>query len=113
VLFASIHQSPLYPGTGPLGTAGAARARATRSTCRSARSGEPLWLALLERVVMPAARAFEPQLILVSAGFDAHADDPLANCRLSTEVVRRDVQERPLARAGTGGRARGGPGGRL
>ena len=44
-----------------------------------------LWLSLLEHVVLPAAAAFEPQLVLVSAGFDAHAADPLAGCRLQTE----------------------------
>jgi acetoin utilization deacetylase AcuC-like enzyme len=41
-----------------------------------------LWLSLLEHVVLPAASAFEPELILISAGFDAHRLDPLASCRL-------------------------------
>jgi acetoin utilization deacetylase AcuC-like enzyme len=41
---------------------------------------------LFDRVLMPAAEAFEPQLVLVSAGFDAHAADPLAECRLRTET---------------------------
>ena len=48
-------------------------------------SGDATWLPLVEHVVVPAARAFEPQLILVSAGFDAHRDDPLATCRLTEE----------------------------
>ena len=47
-------------------------------------SGEDEWLGLVEHVVMPAARAFAPDLVLVSAGFDAHRDDPLAECRLET-----------------------------
>ena len=42
-----------------------------------------IWLALVEHVVVPAARAFEPQLVLVSAGFDAHRDDPLAHAARS------------------------------
>ena len=45
---------------------------------------EEQWLALVEHVVIPAARAFEPELVLVSAGFDAHRRDPLANCLLET-----------------------------
>jgi acetoin utilization deacetylase AcuC-like enzyme len=48
-------------------------------------SGDATWLPLVEHVVVPAARAFEPELILVSAGFDAHRDDPLASCRLTAE----------------------------
>jgi acetoin utilization deacetylase AcuC-like enzyme len=50
----------------------------------AAGSQEGLWLSLLQHVVLPAARAFHPQLVLVSAGFDAHFEDPLANCRLQT-----------------------------
>ena len=100
VLFASIHQSPLYPWTGPLGDVGSGEGEGyTINLPVPPGSGEPLWLALLERVVMPAARAFEPQLILVSAGFDAHAEDPLANCRLSTEsFVEMSRRVRSLAR---------------
>jgi acetoin utilization deacetylase AcuC-like enzyme len=41
-----------------------------------------VWLSLVEHVVVPAARAFEPQLVLISAGFDAHRDDPLGMCAL-------------------------------
>src|SRR5205823_8384070 len=51
-------------------------------------SGEDMWVPLLEHVVVPAARAFEPELILVSAGFDAHAADPLAMCELQSSSFR-------------------------
>src|SRR5439155_22716693 len=44
-----------------------------------------LWLSLVEHVLMPTALSFEPQLVLVSAGFDAHRDDPLADCRLEVD----------------------------
>jgi acetoin utilization deacetylase AcuC-like enzyme len=85
VLFASIHQMPLYPGSGPLGDAGSGQGEGyTINLPVPAGSQEPLWMGLLERVVLPAARAFEPELVLVSAGFDAHAEDPLAGCRLQT-----------------------------
>ena len=83
VLFASIHQSPLYPGTGALSDLGAGDGEGySLNLPVPPGSGEAVWLALVEHVVMPAARAFRPDLILVSAGFDAHRDDPLADCRL-------------------------------
>jgi acetoin utilization deacetylase AcuC-like enzyme len=85
VLFASIHQGGLYPGTGPLGDAGSGPGLGyTINLPVPAGSEEELWLSLLEHVALPAAGAFEPELVLVSAGFDAHVRDPLANCRLQT-----------------------------
>src|SRR3954471_9752184 len=45
-------------------------------------SGDDVWLSLVEHVVVPAARAFEPELVLISAGFYAHRDDPLGTCTL-------------------------------
>jgi acetoin utilization deacetylase AcuC-like enzyme len=85
VLFASIHQSRLYPGTGPLGDHGEGAGEGyTINLPVPPGAGEPLWLSLLERVVLAAARAFEPELVLVSAGFDAHEADPLAECALQT-----------------------------
>jgi len=83
VLFASIHQSPLYPGTGPLEDSGAGSGEGFTINLPVPRdSGEDVWLGLVEHVVAPAARAFEPDLVLVSAGFDAHRADPLAQCLL-------------------------------
>ncbi|MBA3421761.1 MAG: histone deacetylase [Thermoleophilaceae bacterium] len=83
VLFASIHQSPLYPGTGPLEDTGSGAGEGFTINLPVPRdSGEDVWLALVEHVVAPAARAFEPDLVLVSAGFDAHRADPLAQCVL-------------------------------
>ncbi|TML79729.1 MAG: histone deacetylase [Actinobacteria bacterium] len=86
VLFASIHQSPLYPGTGPLRDAGSGAGEGyTVNLPVPPGSGADIWLSLVEHVVMPVARAFEPQLVLVSAGFDAHRADPLAECRLEAD----------------------------
>jgi acetoin utilization deacetylase AcuC-like enzyme len=86
VLFASIHQGGIYPGTGSLADVGSGRGEGyTINLPVPAGSGEELWLSLLEHIVLPAARAFEPDLVLVSAGFDAHREDPLAGCRLETE----------------------------
>jgi acetoin utilization deacetylase AcuC-like enzyme len=103
VLFASIHQMPLFPGTGPLEDVGSGTGEGyTINLPVPPGSEEPLWLSLLEQIVLPAAAAFEPELVLVSAGFDAHAQDPLADCRLQTRsFVEMAARVRDLAeRAG-------------
>jgi acetoin utilization deacetylase AcuC-like enzyme len=85
VLFASIHQGGIFPGSGALGDAGSGPGEGfTINLPVPAGSEEDVWLSLLEHVVLPAADEFRPQLVLVSAGFDAHRDDPLAECRLET-----------------------------
>ncbi len=90
VLFASLHQWPFYPGTGALGDVGSGAGEGyTINLPVPAGSGEAEWLGLVEHVVVPAARAFAPDLILVSAGFDAHRDDPLAECLLGTDGFRQ------------------------
>jgi len=84
VLFVSIHQLPLYPGTGPSGDVGSGRGTGcTVNLPVAAGTGDTAYLSLLEHVVAPLARAYEPRLILLSAGFDAHRDDPLAGVALS------------------------------
>jgi len=86
VLFVSIHQQHLYPGTGPAEDRGSGDGEGyTLNLPVPPGSGEELWLSLLDDVVVPAARSFSPDLILVSAGFDAHRRDPLAGCTLETE----------------------------
>ena len=58
-----------------------------------------LWLSLLEHVIVPAATEFDPQLVLISAGFDAHRADPLGGCRLEIEdFAQMTCQVRDLAR---------------
>lgn len=84
VLFVSIHQSPLYPGTGPAGDVGSGAGTGyTVNLPVSAGTGDAAYLSLLEHVVVPLAHAYQPRLILLSAGFDAHRDDPLANVELT------------------------------
>ena len=83
VLFISIHQSPLYPGTGAardVGT-GAGHGFNLNLPVPPGADGE-LYLALLQHLVVPVAREWKPDLIAISAGYDAHRDDPLANCML-------------------------------
>jgi acetoin utilization deacetylase AcuC-like enzyme len=87
VLYASIHQSPLYPGTGALAESGAGDGEGfTVNLPVPEGSGHEDWLSLVQHVVVPIARAYEPNLVLISAGFDAHRDDPLAACLLTDET---------------------------
>jgi len=86
VLFVSIHQSPLYPGTGPAGDVGTGSGRGYTVNLPVGRGADDrLFCALVDRVAVPLARAFAPQLVLISAGYDAHRDDPLAECELTEE----------------------------
>ncbi len=93
VLYASTHQSPLYPGTGDAGETGvgnivnaplssAASSFAFREACRE--------------IVLPAVDKFKPELVMISAGFDAHYLDPLANLNLGApdyEWITRELVE--------------------
>jgi acetoin utilization deacetylase AcuC-like enzyme len=86
VLYASIHQWPLYPGTGPADYSGEAEGEGyTVNLPVPPGSGSAEFLSLVQHVVVPIARAFRPGLIAISAGYDAHRDDPLADCRVETE----------------------------
>ncbi len=85
VLFASLHQGGIFPGSGAREDTGTGPGEGfTINLPLPAGSGGELWLSMLDQVVLPAAAAFEPDLVLISAGFDAHRDDPLAGCMLET-----------------------------
>ena len=84
VLFVSLHQWPFYPGTG-----GPDEQRETTvNVPMSAGSGDEEYLRAFEHTVEPAVARFEPELVLVSAGFDAHVDDPLADMRVTVDGFR-------------------------
>jgi acetoin utilization deacetylase AcuC-like enzyme len=84
VLFVSTHQYPFYPGSGALRDTGrGAGAGTTANIPLPAGHGDSSYTAIYERFLMPLARRFRPQLILVSAGFDAHHVDPIAMMRLT------------------------------
>ena len=89
VLYVSLHQWPFYPGTGRPGEGN----ETTINVPLPAGSGNEDYLGAFEALVEPAVRRFEPELLLVSAGFDAHADDPLASMELTgrgfRELARR------------------------
>ncbi|MEO8747514.1 MAG: histone deacetylase family protein, partial [Rhodanobacter sp.] len=82
VLFVSSHQSPLYPGTGHEDECGVGNiVNGTLAPGAGSREFRDLWDVRL----LPRIDAFRPQLILLSAGFDAHRSDPLADLRLDDE----------------------------
>jgi acetoin utilization deacetylase AcuC-like enzyme len=84
VLFVSLHQSPLYPGTGSASDVGAgAGAGFTVNLPVAPGSGDEVYCGLVDGVAVPLARSFAPQLLLISAGYDAHAEDPLADCAVT------------------------------
>ena len=86
VFFISIHQSPLYPGTGSQHEKGGGDARgATLNVPMPPGSGDSEYITVFEGVLIPALQDFSPEFVLISAGFDAHYLDPLANINLTAE----------------------------
>ena len=84
VLFVSLHQWPFYPGTG----GPTEQSETTVNVPLSAGSGDDEYLVAFDQIVAPAVEQFGPDLLLVSAGFDAHEDDPLAQMRISADGFR-------------------------
>jgi acetoin utilization deacetylase AcuC-like enzyme len=117
VLFVSIHEWPLYPGTGSMHDVGVGDGEGyTVNLPVPGGTGDDAWCSLVAHVAVPLIRSYEPGLVLVSAGFDAHAEDPLAGCTVSdagfatmAALVRGVCEERgvPLAGVLEGGYALG------
>lgn len=90
VFYASLHQWPLYPGTGRAQERGrGAGVGATLNCPMDPGAGDDAYLKVMEEQVLPALAKFAPQAILVSAGFDAHRDDPLSATMVTEEGYRR------------------------
>jgi len=84
VLYVSTHQFPFYPGTGAVLETGEGEGKGyTVNVPLTAGGGDAIYRAAFERVILPVLEEYKPQLILVSAGFDASARDPLAEMTLS------------------------------
>jgi acetoin utilization deacetylase AcuC-like enzyme len=84
VLFVSIHESPLYPGTGPASDTGSGPGEGfTVNLPVPDGSGDATWCSLVEHVVVPLGLEYHPALVLISAGYDAHIRDPLAGCQVT------------------------------
>jgi acetoin utilization deacetylase AcuC-like enzyme len=96
VLYMSLHQYPFYPGTGARNERGTGSGEGyTLNIPLPAGTGETEYIAAFQNEIIPALRAFSPELLIISAGFDAHRDDPLGGMKLSessfaqfTEMVR-------------------------
>jgi acetoin utilization deacetylase AcuC-like enzyme len=84
VLVVSLHQWPFYPGTGGPGTSD----ETTLNVPLPAGSGDDAYARAFRDLVEPAVRAFAPGLVVVSAGFDAHVDDPLAGMAVTAAGFR-------------------------
>ena len=89
VLFFSVHQSPAYPGTGSLGETGTGKGKGyTINVPLGPGSTDEDYRLAFEKVLKPVAEQFKPQLLLVSAGQDAHTLDPLAGMSLTLAGYR-------------------------
>jgi len=86
VFYASTHQYPFYPGTGAAGERGA-HGNVVNVPLASG-SGDRAFLGAWEKKIGPTLEGFRPELLLVSAGFDAHSDDPLAGLEVTTAAYR-------------------------
>ena len=90
VLYLSIHQSPFYPGTGSTREVGEGRGVGYTANVPVPRgSGEEAFAAAFGRIFAPLLREYRPELLLVSAGYDAHADDPLGGLNLNSGSYER------------------------
>jgi acetoin utilization deacetylase AcuC-like enzyme len=86
VLYISTHQFPFYPGTGSRGESGVGSGDGyTLNIPMFAGSGEIEFLEVFKEQIIPALNNYHPDLLLISAGFDAHKDDPLANLQLTDD----------------------------
>jgi acetoin utilization deacetylase AcuC-like enzyme len=87
VLYVSTHQFPFYPGTGDVDEVGEGEGTGyTVNVPLAAHGGDAVYAAAFERIVLPVLDAYAPDLVLVSAGFDAAARDPLAQMELTPEA---------------------------
>jgi acetoin utilization deacetylase AcuC-like enzyme len=101
VLYFSTHQFPYYPGTGDAHEVGIGAGRgATVNVPMPAGCGDREYIGAFQRLLVPVARAFRPEILLVSCGFDAHRADPLAAMEVSaagfqalSRIVRRLADE--------------------
>ncbi len=86
VLYVSTHQYPFYPGTGARSETGASRGVGATLNCpMPAGAGDEQYRQAFREKILPRIDEFAPEFVIISAGFDAHVDDPLANICLSTE----------------------------
>ena len=103
VMYCSSHQMPLFPGTGATGERG--DHNTVVNAPLASEDGSDKFRAAFDELILPRLRAFEPELIVISAGFDAHYRDPLASLNVQTEDfawLTRQLMD--VAEASCGGR---------
>jgi acetoin utilization deacetylase AcuC-like enzyme len=94
VLFVSTHQYPFYPGTGAMAEHGRGDGEGyTVNLALPGGCGDAVYLDGFRRVIAPIARLYQPDFVLISAGFDAHARDPLGGMRLTEDGFRAMTRE--------------------
>ena len=107
VLYVSTHQYPFYPGTGALSETGKDEGEGfTLNLPMPPGMGDREYVRVFKEVIIPAATEFDPDLVLVSAGFDAHRDDPLGGMKVTREgfgALAAELME--LAERSAAGRA--------
>jgi acetoin utilization deacetylase AcuC-like enzyme len=87
VLFTSLHQHPLWPGTGMSGECGEGAGQGTTLNIPlPPGTSEAEYVQAFEETVIPALDHFQPDFLLISAGFDAHVDDPIAQLSLTAQA---------------------------
>ncbi len=102
-MYGSTHQMPLFPGTGAVGESGDYNT-IVNAPLRPGDGGEKFRAAFEDRI-LPRLAEFKPELIVISAGFDAHYRDPLANINLAEEDFALATQKiMDIADACAGGR---------
>jgi acetoin utilization deacetylase AcuC-like enzyme len=106
VLYVSTHQFPFYPGTGAVLETGEKEGKGfTVNVPMTAGGGDAIYRGAFERVILPVLEEYEPELLLVSAGFDASARDPLAEMTLGADAFGWMARElRRVADASAHGR---------
>ena len=115
VLYASTHQYPHYPGTGSMQEVGAGEGLGyTVNAPMPAEFGDGEYLRVFDELIIPIGRAFKPQFILISAGFDCHWRDPMGDMQVTEEGFHPDDAAHQASRRGMlRGQSRCRVGGRL
>jgi acetoin utilization deacetylase AcuC-like enzyme len=106
-MYVSTHQAPYYPGSGGMSDIGVGPAKGIKvNVPLPPGCGDAEYIQIYDEIVVPLVRRFKPELVLVSAGYDAHKGDPLANMRLTAAGYAAIVERiSVLAREFCGGKA--------
>lgn len=97
IFYFSVHQYPHYPGTGALSETGIGPGEGyTLNAPVPAGTGDEMYLRIFDEMLLPAIETFKPEFVILSAGFDAHQDDPLSHTQV-TEAGFAEMTERALS----------------